>query len=193
VVRRLEDNGGHYMGGSLQWYHRGGNRVDFTLYMTWRRNYSSSYFKGSAPDGLSAVGDAIILNGKSWPTLALGDGALQQYISMTVLSFSSRDNWVHGVATASHTYATPNNAGAPWFVTFQGCCRVAALNTVTDSDATFSLQASLDLLLASSSPTVADMLNPYLLDPLTVASTSTFPSSSIRSSSSPSPSAASAT
>ena len=35
--------------------------------MTWRRNYSSSYFRGSAADGLSSVGDTIVLNGAPPP------------------------------------------------------------------------------------------------------------------------------
>ncbi len=93
---------------------------------------------------------------------------------MTVLSSSSKENWVHGAAHISHTYSTPNNAGAaplsfppppltptsgqPWLVSFRGCCRLAALNTQTDSDATFALNAAVDLLLAPASSTLADLL-----------------------------------
>ena len=108
--------------------------------MTWRRNYSGSTFRGSAADGLSSIGDTIVLNGappppqplpplpplllpplpmshtasgKTWPTLSLGDDAVQHHISMAVLSASSKENWLPGVATISHTYSTPNNVGHP--------------------------------------------------------------------------------
>jgi hypothetical protein len=40
---------------------------------------------------------------------------------------------------------------------------VPSLNSVVDTDSTFALAASLDLLLAAASPTVADVLRVHVV------------------------------
>ena len=56
-LNKLEDNGGHYRFANIGWRKLAGNTVEFTLETAWRRDYGSTYWQGSGPDGLAITGD----------------------------------------------------------------------------------------------------------------------------------------
>ena len=62
---KLENNGGHYRFANIRWRRLCGNTVEFTLQTAWRRDYSSTYWKGSGPDGYAITGIYLILSPES--------------------------------------------------------------------------------------------------------------------------------
>jgi hypothetical protein len=155
----LENNGGHFRFGNIRWEKVEGNLVQFTLETAWRRDYSSAYWHGSGDDGLTVVGDVIHLNGKQWPVFNYGDDSLTagEYLKLQVMAYSRHENWVYGHSVITHTYATPNNKGKPWVVSFTGCCKLSEINNQPQMDAPWLIQASIDLLQLTKSPRITAM------------------------------------
>eukprot|EP00286_Rhodomonas_abbreviata_P011436 CAMPEP_0181338610 /NCGR_PEP_ID=MMETSP1101-20121128/28731_1 /TAXON_ID=46948 /ORGANISM="Rhodomonas abbreviata, Strain Caron Lab Isolate" /LENGTH=212 /DNA_ID=CAMNT_0023449357 /DNA_START=391 /DNA_END=1027 /DNA_ORIENTATION=+ len=92
-------------------------------------------------DEVSVGGAVAQSGGGSSPRLDFGDGDFS-YIKVMVTSFSQTDDWISGVTVLRHTYSTPNfgyraavdrygdmqiTNGAPWNVSFTGCCRLSTL------------------------------------------------------------------
>jgi hypothetical protein len=131
--------------------------VQFTIESAWRRDYSSAYWDGSGDDGLTVVGDVIHLNGKQWPVFNYGDDTVTagEYLQLQVMAYSKSENWVFGESVITHTYATPNNKGAPWVASFTGCCKLSEINNYPQMDAPWLLLSSVDLLALTKSPRIA--------------------------------------
>jgi hypothetical protein len=163
----LENNGGHFRFGNIRWEKLEGNKVQFTIESAWRRDYSSAYWKGLGDDGLTVVGDVIHLNGRQWPVFNYGDDSVTagEYLKMQVMAYSKTENWVFGESVITHTYATPNNKGAPWVASFTGCCKLSEINNEQHKDAPWLLQTSIDLLKLTKSPRITAMPVYSLPDP----------------------------
>jgi hypothetical protein len=65
---KLENNGGHYRYANIRWRRLYGNTVEFTLLTSWRRDYSSTYWHGSGPDGYAITGISLHPNARPHDT-----------------------------------------------------------------------------------------------------------------------------
>ncbi|KAJ1467793.1 hypothetical protein T484DRAFT_1857553 [Baffinella frigidus] len=150
ALEGVEGVGGTYRYGHIRWTSEG-NMVTFTLEVAYKRNITdTSYWKGTAPDLLSQVGDEITLFGRQAPQFYFGDGSVQSVIKAQVTAMSVQQDWVMGAAEMTHRYATPNNKGTPWYAQLVGCCRDASLSNNKDSE--YVIAASVDLTAGDRSP-----------------------------------------
>ena len=134
------------------------NTVEVTIESAWRRDYSSTYFTVA----LGSSGETLMkINGKQSPKVDFGDGTAEhpshQYLeAVKITAYSEQENWFLGSETFTHTYATPNNEGQPWEITFSGCCRMRNLQQ-GKNDQPWSITAKLNLLKADASPRIVSL------------------------------------
>ena len=95
--------------------------MEFTIEAAFTRKVDTSYFAGTALDGYSQLGDKITMTGRETPQFDFGDSRLINKLTMDVVSYSVRENWVMGQWKVRHSYATPNNGDNPWLARFTGC------------------------------------------------------------------------
>ena len=142
--------GGTYRYGHVYW-NSTGRSVEFTIEAAIKREMRElSTWEGTAIDGLAKVGDQVLFPGRQPPVFYFGDGFMEQAIVMTVSAYSESEDWVMGSFKTVHEYATPNNAGEPWYAQFTGCCRHSYL--VNNKDAEWVITAAVDLNKANKSP-----------------------------------------
>jgi hypothetical protein len=139
----------HYRYGTLSWEPTGsGNDVLFTGGQAWR---------GSA-FGSPAVGQIVSGEG----CISTGDGGCEP-IFLKVNSRSAVNDYFSGTfvdasgnAGIPHTYATPNNGGAPWTVSWGSCCRISSHSSgnfhVNNPDQSESLQTFVDIASDNAAP-----------------------------------------
>src|SRR5687768_14940231 len=132
----------HYRYGTLSWEPTDApNEVVFTGGQAWRASAFGS------PD----VGD--IVPGES--CIQAGDGAcIQPYLKVNARSaandwFSATFVDAAGNEGLRHTYAAPNNNGAPWQATWSSCCRISSVSSgnyhVNNPDQSEALTTHVDL------------------------------------------------
>ena len=127
--------------------------MEFTIEAAFTRKVDTSYFAGTALDGYSQLGDKITMTGRETPQFDFGDSRLINKLTMDVVSYSVRENWVMGQWKVRHSYATPNNGGNPWLARFTGCCRYSEL--LNNADKPWELIAQVDLNRQKASPRVS--------------------------------------
>jgi hypothetical protein len=117
-----------------------------------KRNQNSDWsFRGSAPDGLTAVGDTVTVVAREAPQFFYGDSQIERILQMRVTSISVNDDWVRGLITLPpHTYQQSNNGGKPWAAQFTGCCRFTDFKNNAGSQ--WAIVADIDLNKATRSP-----------------------------------------
>jgi hypothetical protein len=149
--------GGHFRYATIFWQRTAdmkSNTVEVTIESAWRRDYSSTYFTAA----LGSNGETLMkINGKQSPKINFGDNTADKYLeAVKITAYSEQENWFLGSETFTHTYDTPNNEGAPWEITFSGCCRMRNLQQ-GKSDEPWSITAQLDLLEADASPRIVSL------------------------------------
>ena len=128
------------------------NTVTFNLEVAFTRKVDTGYFKGSSLDGYARVGDSITITGQATPEFNFGDETLRRDLVIKVTAISEQEDWVMGELDITHTYATPNDNGNPWYASFTGCCRYFRL--WNNADAPWELITTVDLTVANESPRV---------------------------------------
>jgi len=149
----LDGSGGTFRYGHVHYRTVGENVVEFTIEAAFTRKVDTSYFYGTALDGFAQLGDKITMTGRETPEFDFGDNKVLSKLTMDVMSYSARENFVMGKVVVRHKYDTPNNAGNPWLARFTGCCRSSEL--LNNGDNPWELIAQVDLSQASASPRVS--------------------------------------
>ncbi|EKX32628.1 hypothetical protein GUITHDRAFT_148484 [Guillardia theta CCMP2712] len=72
----------------------------------------------------AVIGDVVEISGQETPYIFWGDGTFS-IIRMVVDTYSADEDWIRGMTTITHEYATPldSSSSSPWIVNFTGCCR----------------------------------------------------------------------
>jgi len=130
------------------------NTIEVTIESAWRRDYSSTYFTAA----LGSNGESLMkINGKQSPKIDFGDNSSPKYLeAVRITAYSEQENWFLGEETFTHKFATPNNKGQPWEITFDGCCRMRNLLQGQD-DKPWSMTALVDLIGADMSPRIVSL------------------------------------
>lgn len=118
------------------------NTVEFTVESAWRYSYGREHF---VPQ-ISSTGDTVVkINGAVTPMVAFGDGTPPHYLEAgKITAYSESEDWFLAEEVFTHTFATPNNRGAPWQVAFSGCCRVSGV--LNGGDSSWHMALDVDLL-----------------------------------------------
>ncbi|EKX45227.1 hypothetical protein GUITHDRAFT_139145 [Guillardia theta CCMP2712] len=144
--------GGTFRFSKIAWRRVVDNTVTFNLEVAFTRKVDTGYFKGSSLDGYARVGDSITITGQATPEFNFGDETLRRDLVIKVTAISEQEDWVMGELDITHTYATPNDNGNPWYASFTGCCRYFRLSN--NADAPWELITTVDLTVAKESPRV---------------------------------------
>jgi hypothetical protein len=146
-----QDGRGTFRYGEIYW-HSVGNSVYFTIDVIFKRKQDSDWsFRGTAPDGMAAIGDRMLVAARDAPQFFYGDSQIERVMHMEVTSMSVKDDWVRGIITLPpHSYQQPNNGGKPWAAQFTGCCRFTDLKN--NAGTAWAIVADIDLTKATRSP-----------------------------------------
>lgn len=147
----------HFRYGHLTWRATGANTVDFTLTVAFRR----SGFDGTAPDGFLAVGDLFEDEIGDDAEIEFGDGSDSGPLRFRAIAIDPASDFVVGRAVDTttgrqsipHTYASPNNNGAPWVADYEDCCRLRTLRN--NANGSYRVLTRVDLAVNSASPVSA--------------------------------------
>jgi hypothetical protein len=119
--------------------------------ISWTRVSSSTKavkFKVSQGWRLSAFGGVTLGGTITNDVLYFGDGSYA-YITLTVTSINSTDDWFYGEATISHTYTS----AGPFTAYYEGCCRYGFM--VNNSNGSYRAETTVDLNYVNSSPVIS--------------------------------------
>lgn len=135
----------HCRGGTLLWNRQSesSNSVVFIFAGTFTRSYMG--FRRGGLTSLPNVGDTLVLTGKEPIVFKPGSSLSEDGVGirLQVTEIDEQEDWLKGVWTHEHTYATPSNQGAPWAARITGCCRYSGLSAQADTP--FQMIASVDL------------------------------------------------